>query len=208
MSVSRLFTLSVAVVGMAAASMLACVVAASPQEDRAGRDARAALPSENDLRGFRDLKYDQHTAGAMLEAVRVSDDMRVRVSVLIGADAGSARRVVNRFVSPLPMATRSWTGRRIGDDVLISNYTGGGPPRGAFTLLSRTGPAAVTIQLMHKITPGAGKPVQPIFSEADLRWAEDVAIGCVERLKKMGYGDEQEKKARSKTKGGKKPKGK
>jgi hypothetical protein len=36
----------------------------------------------------------------------------------------------------------------------------------------------------------------------------DVAIGCVERLKKMGYGDEQEKEAQSKAKGGKKPEAK
>jgi len=178
------------------------------QERRAQRDGLQALPEPKNLAGFARIVTSGRTSGAELQGIRESDDMVVRVAVFIGSQVADARRIVNRFVSPLPMAVKSWTGRIVGDEVLISSYTGGGPPRGAFTLLARCGRSAVCVDLMHKITPGAGKPVHPIFAEADLRWAEDVAIGCVERLKKMGYGDEQEKKAQSKTKGGKKPKGK
>jgi len=189
-------------------AVLQASLVARAQDSRAQRDGRAALPSEAELTGCRELRYETRKVGASVEATRTSDELRVRVAAHVLADVKGARRVANRWVSPLPMSPLSWSGRQIGDAVFTSNYQGGGPPRGAFTVFTRSGRAAVRVDLIHRITRGNGKPVQPVFSEADLRWAEDVAIGCVERLKKMGYGDEQERKAQSRTRGGKKPKDK
>jgi len=181
------------------------------QNSRAQRDGHAALPSEADLPGYQGFAAHERELGAMLEATRKSDQMAVRVAIYIGTNAAAARRVANPSggLGQVPMTASSRSGRKIGDEVLhTARYHSGGPPRGAFTMVSRVGCAVVTIQLMHRITRGNGKPVHPVFSESDLRWAEDVAIGCVERLKRMGYGDEAEKKAQSKTKGGQKTKGK
>jgi len=48
-----------------------------------------------------------------------------------------------------------------------------------------------------------GRPEQKELARDDLLLAERLAVGCLERLRKLGYGDEQEKKARSGSKGAK-----
>jgi len=62
---------------------------------------------------------------------------------------------------------------------------------------------------MHRVRPGsAGRPALAEIARDDLLLAERLAVGCLERLRKLGYGDDQWRKAQSRTRGGKKPKGK
>ncbi|MBM3493956.1 MAG: hypothetical protein FJX72_06505 [Armatimonadetes bacterium] len=200
-------------VAMLAVCLLAALGAARAQDTGAQRDARQALPQPKDLTGFGECHHTSFAGNAMLRAVREADGLAMHATVWIGKDSVEVEMLRKQAATDMmglpgtmPSGTRS--GRQVGNQTWHSRYHRGGPPRGSYTFGCRLGRAIIAVDLMHKISPGAGKPVHPIFSEADLRWAEDVAIGCVERLKKMGYGDEAERKAQSKAKGGKKPKGK
>jgi len=62
---------------------------------------------------------------------------------------------------------------------------------------------------MHRVeATSGGRPEQKELARDDLLLAERLAVGCLERLRKLGYGDDQWRKAQSRTRGGKKPKGK
>lgn len=186
---------------------------ARAQETQAQRHARQALPQANDLPGFGEFRYTSLEQFSSLRAVRWSDGMAVHVTIQIGRDMSETEAyrkdaATDHMGLPGTMPTGTRSGREVGNQAWHSRYHRGGPPRGAYSFGCRLGRAVIVVALMHRITPGAGKPIHQVFSDEDLRWAEDVAIGCVERLKKMGYGDENEKKAQSKTKGKSKPKGK
>lgn len=188
---TRTKLLTIAAVSALAAMSLDGATSQVPALAQAKADARAALPTAAQLRGYRDLRVFDERTDVALRATRLSDGLTMYVHIFAAADEDAVRRAARTATMTQVgrMPAGSLTGRRIGQEVWHDFYPEGGPPRGAYKLVTRIGRALVVVDLMHRITPMPhGAPIEPVFSTADLRWAEDVAIGCVNRLVRMGYG--------------------
>ena len=87
------------------------------------------------------------------------------------------------------MPPGSHIGRKFGDEVWHSTDPRGGPDRSPYRLVTRMGTAVVVIDIYRKKTERVdGDPDWPLVDEADMKLAEDLTIGCLQRLVKMGIG--------------------
>ncbi|NLI01183.1 MAG: hypothetical protein GX446_17000 [Chthonomonadales bacterium] len=191
-------------------------------------DLITVLPRQTELRGFAaKLPPTQRSGGpvrphyrgaavgqyksASCYVTRESDGLLVRVSVAVTTTASAmdelARRSIETPTGDFPTGNPS--GARIAPQSWQTTKPGRRTARGTYGLVLRDGRTKVSVRLMRLVSAGSdGQPVWSEITHDDLLMAERLALGCLERLRYLGYGDDQWRKSQSKTRGGKKPKGK
>ena len=159
-------------------------------------DYARALPAASDLPGFTDIDtvhhktLDKSSDGSTVYAIRDTDGLRLHATIAVQRDIESAGKVVfNSIRTPeqlLPPG--SHTGRKFGDEIWHSVDPRGGPVRGLYRLVTRMDRAVVVIDIYRKVERVDGNPVWPLVDEVDAKFIEDLTIGCLQRLVKMGIG--------------------
>jgi hypothetical protein len=155
-----------------------------------------ALPSPAELKHFSDFQFEHSVTAdrvfqeAELRAERDDDGLRLRIQVILVRNDALAAELIHRETNtpggPLPPC--SHTGRRFGDEIFHTFEYDGGPDRLGFSLCTRMGRAFVRVDLTEKLRRGGRRDEAPLVDEADMRLAEDLTIGCLQRLARMGIG--------------------
>ncbi len=156
-----------------------------------------ALPSPAELRQFSDIRLDglisadKRTTTALLFAVRDNDGLKLHLTVAIAPSEEAAAKIAESGINTpegfLPPC--SHTGRRFGDEVWHSVESDGGASRGFYRLVTRMNRAVVVIDVMEKLPGGrVSRHDLTLVDEADMRLTEDLTIGCLQRLARMGIG--------------------
>jgi hypothetical protein len=165
--------------------MVACVTS-----NAQAKKVSDLLPKASELNGLA-WKYrrDQTDGrGASGAAVRTSDSLRMDVSLWTMGSAVEAEQAIPRIIdAPAgPMPPGTFSGRKIGQKTWQSRRRAG-RPEGTYTLFALQGKwiAKVSIWYPPK-TRKEDKPTARAFSDADLRWAEDVAANLLARAAASG----------------------
>jgi hypothetical protein len=164
---------------------------------RGDSDVLRVLPAPVELKHFSGVEVEQpasedkqvHTG--FLSAVRDDDGLKLHLTVAIAPTEEAAAKVANNGINTpegyLPPC--SHTGRRFGDEVWHSVESDGGPSRGFYRLVTRMNRAVVVIDVMEKLPGGrVSRHDLTLVDEADMRLTEDLTIGCLQRLARMGIG--------------------
>ena len=155
-----------------------------------------ALPSPAELPHFSDVRLRNVTLGdngsnlAMLFATRDNDGLRIRLQVMIESGEAAATAAIRKeiFTPHGELPPGSHTGRKFGDETYHTFDPDGGPDRFGFTLYTRIGRAMVSADLTEKVVQKSHRDEMPVVEEADMRLMEDLTIGCLKRLARMGIG--------------------
>jgi hypothetical protein len=138
------------------------------------------------------------TGCMIMDAQKPKIGFSVSISLSVAESEAAARdwslRLTRTPGGKMPVGSPS--GRKIGQEVWRSWYPKGEVPQGMFQLLARDGRSVVLVQLMYTVlqTDIHNRPLHRIFTAADLRFAENQAIACLNRLTQMGYTSRSAKK--------------
>jgi hypothetical protein len=151
------------------------------------------LPTPAELPGFSEARISRlppPQTVAWLFIKRNADEMRLTVEITSASTPKKTKELSRDLISPPGgiMPEGSPSKRKIGQKVWQSRYTQGGPPRGTFTLIAWDGRSIVRVQMMHLVRrlDNSGNPLVQVFSQNDLRFAEDLALQTLERLTVAG----------------------
>jgi hypothetical protein len=156
----------------------------------------SALPPPAELPHFSDVRLRNVTLNdngsnlAMLFATRDNDGLRIRLQVMIEPGEAAATAAIRKeiFTPHGELPPGSHTGRKFGDETYHTFDPDGGPDRFGFTLYTRIGRAMVSADLTEKVVQESHRDEMPVVEEADMRLMEDLTIGCLQRLARMGIG--------------------
>lgn len=124
---------------------------------------------------------------AKIAGNRRSDLMHLRVQITVCPTVREAYEVAQRAretqAQPLPEGSPS--GRRIGQKTWHIPYKDA--PKGSYDLIAWDGHSVVKVVMLHQVKGTQdGRPVRQAFSKEDLRLAEELVRGCLERLSRLG----------------------
>ena len=156
----------------------------------------SALPPPAELKHFSDIRFDSTISAdkqirtGMLFAVREDDGLRLRLDVSImpnqEASARHSATCISGTGGDLPPG--SHTGRKFGDQVWHKVEPDGGPDKFSYILVTRMGRAVVSAIIVERVLSKVDPRELPPIQEADMRLTEDLTIGCLQRLARMGIG--------------------
>jgi hypothetical protein len=196
---SRLTELALLLAGVIAAFAIPCNSGAqgnaqpSGEQERAANALKLALPDFSRRLGYEALPSQPlrvvsgEGIGQSVAGRRRADALSIDVYASIADSIQIAQQWTRRYLagfSALPLKG-SKTGRKFGEEVWRSPNAD--PPAGDWQFSVRDGRTLVIVKLHY---PPAGRVLGKIqfrvFTAADIRMAEDLAIGCLNRLTTMG----------------------
>jgi hypothetical protein len=179
------------------AVLLLCASGGSPQTPTS-RPARQALQKEYDLfttkpgyqPGIFTPTLEMVEGGVVLSGsmVRKRDALQIRIEVGIGDTLQKAIEMRDTFFKTCQAyPDRGWrSGRKVAQEMWESTHYR--EPSDSWYIVARDGRAFVVIRLHYPLAGhSGGRPVFRKFSASDLRMAENMAIGILQRLTQMGY---------------------